>query len=103
MANLNPSKGREQKGLRPVLIASGNAMNDHLPLCIIYPLTTQIKNFIGDIILEANVTNGLSKKSEVLIFQIRTIAKERLKIKLGEVSNEIMKAAEDNLVKVLNY
>jgi mRNA interferase MazF len=42
-ANLNPSKGSEQAGFRPVVIVSGNLLNEHLPVVIVMPLTTKIK------------------------------------------------------------
>ena len=51
MADLNPLKGSEQQGIRPVVIVSGNAMNDNFGSCIICPLTTKIKNYAGGIAL----------------------------------------------------
>jgi mRNA interferase MazF len=47
VVDLNPVKGSEQKGIRPVVVISGNAMNDHLNIAIVCPLTTQIKNYAG--------------------------------------------------------
>ena len=82
-ANLNPAKGSEQMGLRPILIISGNLLNTYLPIVICCPLTTQIKNYKGNVILHPNAQNGLSKISEVLTFHIRSISKERLTKKLG--------------------
>ena len=41
--SLDPVKGREQKGFRPAVIISGDAMNDNLDEVIICPLTTKIK------------------------------------------------------------
>ena len=46
-ANLNPTKGREQRGIRPVVIISDNDMNDHMDICIVCPLTSKIKNYAG--------------------------------------------------------
>ncbi len=42
LADLNPVKGKEQFGIRPVFIIIGNAMNDHLGNAIVCPLTTKI-------------------------------------------------------------
>jgi len=42
LVDLNPVKGSEKEGLRPVVIVSGNAMNDNLPICIVYPLSSKI-------------------------------------------------------------
>lgn len=70
MANPDPTIDSEQKGTRPVVIISGNAMNDNFGLVMICPVSSKIKNFIGDIILEPNIENGLTSISEVLVFQV---------------------------------
>lgn len=44
MANLDPTKEREQAGFRPVLIKSGNLLNLHLEIVLICPLTTKLKH-----------------------------------------------------------
>ncbi len=103
LAQLNPVKGKEQSGLRPVVILSGNAMNDHFDLVISCPLSTKIKNFPGNIILKPNRKNGLAEKSEVIVFQIRTISKERLISKLGLLEIEEMDKLDENLLKILRY
>ena len=41
-ANLDPVKGSEQAGYRPVVIISGNLLNTHLPIAIVIPLTREI-------------------------------------------------------------
>lgn len=103
MADLNPKRGKEQSGLRPVLIISGNAMNDHFDLVIICPLSSKIKDFIGDIILNPSKSNGLKIKSEVLIFHVRSISKERLIKKIGKISIQEMNEVIENLNKILEY
>lgn len=103
MANLDPTIDSEQKGTRPVVIISGNAMNDNLGLVIICPISSKIKNFIGDIILEPNIENGLTSKSEILIFQVRTISKNRLISKTGHLSDNELKQIIFNLNKILKY
>ena len=89
--NLDPIKGREQKGYRPAVIVSGNAMNDHLDVILICPLTTSIKNYKGCLLLKKNDLNKLPKDSEVLTFHIRSIAKERLIKKVGVISDDELK------------
>ncbi len=103
LADLNPIRGNEQAGMRPVVIISGNAMNDNLNLSIICPLTTKIKNFPGDIILNQDETNGLNTKSEILIFQIRTITHNRFIKKIGAITDEQMKELVSKLNKILKY
>jgi mRNA interferase MazF len=46
-ADLNPVKGSEQAGMRPVVIVSGNLMNTYLNVVICCPLTSKIKNYKG--------------------------------------------------------
>ena len=77
-ANLNPGKGSEQKGFRPVVIISGNLLNQYLPVVIACPLTSKLKNYKGNVVLEPNADNGLTEKSEIMVFQIRSISKDRL-------------------------
>jgi mRNA interferase MazF len=102
-ADLNPVKGSEQRGIRPVVVISGNAMNDNLEIAIVCPLSTQIKNISGCLILEKNNTNGLSDDSEVLTFQIRTLSKERLTKKIGQITESELKTIKEGLNDILNY
>ncbi|HKJ42288.1 MAG TPA: type II toxin-antitoxin system PemK/MazF family toxin [Sunxiuqinia sp.] len=46
-ADLNPTRGSEQQGFRPVVIISGNLLNQYLPIVITCPLTTKIKTYKG--------------------------------------------------------
>ena len=103
MANLNPNKGKEQSGQRPVVIISGNAMNSHFDMVIACPLSSKIKNFIGNVILEPSKSNGLSLRSEILVFQIRSISKIRLQKRLGQIDSTEMVLIETNLDKILKY
>ncbi|MBK9736529.1 MAG: type II toxin-antitoxin system PemK/MazF family toxin [Saprospiraceae bacterium] len=103
MAGLNPNRGKEQSGQRPIVIISGNAMNSHFDLVISCPLSTKIKNFIGDVILEPSKTNGLKKKSEILVFQVKSISKDRLVQRLGQINTNEMAEVDDNLNKILKY
>ncbi len=85
MADLNPIIGSEQAGRRPVVILSGNLMNKFLQVVITAPLTSKIKNYQGNPILEPNGRNGLKATSELLIFHIRSVTKGRLIEKIGEI------------------
>lgn len=102
-ADLNPVQGSEQRGIRPVVIISGNAMNDHSGICIVCPLTSKVKNFAGCIILQPDQVNKLSQASEVLTFQIRTVAKQRLTNKIGEITQVQLEAIKAGLQDVLTY
>jgi len=102
-ANLNPYKGSEQGGFRPVVILSGNLLNRHLPVVITAPLTTRIKKYKGNPVLKPSGTNGLSKESELLVFQIRSVSKDRLVEKLGNIDPEELELAIRTLNDLLKY
>ena len=103
LADLNPKVGSEQSGVRPVVIISGNVMNDNFNLIITCPITSKVKNFIGGVVLQPNDTNGLSVKSEILTFHVRTISKERLTKKLGSITDQENELLMENLNKILRY
>ncbi len=103
MADLNPVLGSEQKGIRPVLIISGNSMNDNLGISIVCPLTSRIKNYAGCILLNPDVKNGLDQKSEIITFQVRTISHQRLRTKVGEVTAQQLKDIKTGLNEILIY
>ncbi len=102
-ANLNPVKGSEQAGFRPVVIISGNLLNQHLPLVIVAPLTSKIKNYKGDPILHPNKVNGLKNKSELLVFHIRSVSRDRLIEKAGTIENTELAQALKTLNDILTY
>lgn len=101
--NFNPTKGKEQRSIRPAVILSGDLMNDNYDLVIVCPLTSKIKNLRGNLVLSPTKKNGLKKKSEVLTFHIKSISKERLTRLRGKISKEELNTLKINLNKVLNY
>lgn len=103
LADLNPVRGREQKGMRPVVIVSGNVLNDYLPIVITCPLTSKIKGYKGNLILEPDELNGISTKSEVLTFHIRSLSKERLLKKVGRITDKQLEEIKSGLGDILRY
>ena len=102
-ANLNPTIGSEQSGMRPLLVISGNLLNSYLNVVICCPLTTKVKNYKGNLVLQPNNENNLSETSEVLTFHIRSVSKERLVRKLGEISKEDLYQVKKCLDEILRY
>lgn len=102
-ADLNPAKGREQAGLRPVLIISGNLLNQYMDIVICCPLTSKVKNYKGNPVLEPNKVNNLKQRSEVLTFHIRSVSKQRLVRMIGKVSNEEILFLKKSLDEILRY
>ena len=103
LVDLNPTKGKEQKGKRPAVIISGNMMNKNLGIFIICPISSKIKNYAGCVKLEKNKINKLNENSEIITFQVRTIAKERMIKKIGEITNEQLKEVFYSLNEVFYY
>ncbi|MFA6917848.1 MAG: type II toxin-antitoxin system PemK/MazF family toxin, partial [Candidatus Gracilibacteria bacterium] len=79
MANLNPTKGHEQAGMRPVLVMQNDILNKNLSTVIIAPITSNLssKGLLTTWFLSGK-TSGLNIDSVVLLFQIRTVDKLRL-------------------------
>lgn len=102
-ANLNPTRGSGQAGFRPVVIISGNLLNENLPVVIVMPLTSKIKNYKGNPVLIPSKTNGLKASSEMLVFHIRSVSKDRLIEKTGSISEEELSRALKTLNDILKY
>lgn len=103
LADLNPVMGSEQRGVRPVVIISGNAMNDNLGICIVCPLSSTIKRYAGCRVVRKSRETTLENDSEILTFQVRTISSSRFKKKLGEISNEDLNLIKKGLAEILTY
>ena len=90
-AELNPVVGSEQGGTRPVLIISNDIGNSHSPTVIIAAITgrTQTKAKLPTHTQLKDV-EGLDRDSIILLEQIRTIDKQRLKNHMGTMPNNIM-------------
>jgi mRNA interferase MazF len=103
LADLNPVKGSEQRGIRPVVVLSGNAMNSNLDVCIVCPLSSKINNYAGCLVLSSDAVNGLEVDSEIITFQIRTISGQRLIRKLGEITAKQFDVVKLGLNEILTY
>ena len=91
LANLNPYKGSEQGGKRPVIIIQNNVGNHYSPTVIVTAVTSR---FFKKRALPTHVpldNEELEKNSLALLEQIRTIDKSRLIRKIGRVPKEKMK------------
>lgn len=88
LASLNPAKGSEQSGRRPVLIISRESINQILPVVNIIPLTSRksvARNiYPNEVLLPADIA-GLKMDSIALCYQVRTLDKSRLEEDVGEL------------------
>lgn len=90
-ADLSPVVGSEQGGLRPVLIVQNDVGNKYSPTVIAAAITSQKEKSKLPTHIELDSYNcGLSKDSVVLLEQIRTIDKKRLKEKMGMLDDGFM-------------
>ena len=100
---LNPTKGSEQSGRRPAVIISGNLMNTYLNVVIVCPITSSVKKYKGNVVLNPSITNGLKTQSEILTFHIRSVSKERFHTKIGVISTELLTEIKAGLDDILRY
>jgi mRNA interferase MazF len=103
MASLDPVKGSEQSGHRPVLIVSGDLLNQNLSVRWVVPLTTKMPGYAGNPQLEPNDGNGLSQPSEVLVLHLRSMDRSRLIQRLGCVEPEVVRRVHETVGKILRY
>lgn len=97
-ADLSPVVGSEQGGVRPVLIIQNDVGNKYSPTVIVAAITSQINKAKMPTHIELSANEyGLSKDSVVLMEQIRTVDKKRLKEKIGHVSEELLPMIDDAL------
>ena len=96
-ANLNPTVGHEQAGLRPVLVLSREVFNKHSGTVIAVAITSQPQKAGFPLTLELS-SSKLPKKSWTKISQIRTLSVKRLGKKIGKASGKEL----DFIVEGLN-
>ena len=98
LANLNPFKGSEQGGKRPVVVLQNNIGNRHSSTLIIAPITSRVEKNTGQ---PTHVNIGRIGYNRVLsvvqLEQIRTIDKSRLRERMGKLDESTMNAVNDAL------
>ena len=95
LANLNPVRGSEQAGTRPVLIFQNNVINTFTTTVLTIPLTTNLRRAsLPSCLRIAKGEGGLAQDSVILCHQLRVLDKTRLYSKLGTVSPSTLSAVE---------
>ena len=91
LADLSPVVGSEQAGIRPVLVVQNDVGNKYSPTIIVAAVTSQMNKakLPTHVAIDA-ANNGLSKNSVVLMEQLRTIDKKRLKERIGTLDSELI-------------
>jgi mRNA interferase MazF len=94
-AELNPIRGSEQAGARPVLVVQNDVVNQFTTTVLAIPLTTNLRRAaLPSCVQVAAGEGGLTADSVLLCHQLRALDKSRLRDKLGEVSEETMISIE---------
>ncbi|HQE05668.1 MAG: type II toxin-antitoxin system PemK/MazF family toxin [Tepidanaerobacteraceae bacterium] len=97
-ADLNPVVGSEQGGIRPVLVVQNDIGNKYSPTVIIAAITSQIdKAKLPTHVELKSADYGLEKDSVILMEQLRTIDKRRLKEKITILDQDIMGKIDEAL------
>lgn len=97
-ADLSPVVGSEQGGVRPVLIIQNDIGNKYSPTVIAAAITSQINKAKMPTHIELGAKDyGLNKDSVILLEQIRTIDKKRLREKIGRIDDELMESVNNAL------
>ncbi len=99
-ADLNPVRGKEQAGRRPVLILSHDVFNARSGTVIAMAITSQPPRAGFPLTLELNV-RGLPKRSWVKISQIRTLAVERVGRRIARASSEQLLQLIEGLEEII--
>ncbi len=101
LANLNPYKGSEQGGTRPVVVLQNNDGNIYCPTLIIAPITSQIKKKNQPTHCYLEEVHGLLYPSMVCLEQIKTIDKSRVIRYIGRLTRKQMKMVDEACLESL--
>ena len=102
-ADLSPVIGSEQGGIRPVIIIQNDIGNKYSPTVIVAAITSQInKAKLPTHVEISSEEYGLNRDSVVLLEQVRTLDKKRLKEKIGHMTDSDMKKVNKALQISLN-
>lgn len=100
-ADLNPVRGSEQAGLRPVVVLSHDVFNDRSGTVIAMALTGQKPRAGFPLTLELKA-KGLPKRSWIKTSQIRTLATERIGRRIARASDEALERAIEGLSEIIS-
>jgi len=96
-ADLDPVLGSEQGGVRPVLIIQNDVGNRYSPTVIVAAVTSSLKKNALPTHIDIGEFSGLSKRSYILLEQLRTLDKRRLRNKVGRLPEEVMRQVDEAL------
>ncbi|MBR6689240.1 MAG: type II toxin-antitoxin system PemK/MazF family toxin [Clostridia bacterium] len=89
-ADLGEVVGSEQSGIRPVVVVQNNVGNKYSNTVIVLPITSRVKKKLPTHVSISKNKYGLEKDSIILVEQIRTLDKSRLKERIGRVDKKVL-------------
>jgi len=99
LANLNPTRGSEQAGIRPVLIFQNDLVSRFTTTVLAIPLTTNLRRAaLPSCVQITKGEGGLANDSVALCHQLRVLDQTRLQRKLGTVSQDTLSAVESRVM-----
>ena len=103
-ADLSPVVGSEQGGIRPVLVVQNDVGNKYSPTVIAAAVTSKINKAKLPTHIELSSNSyGLQKDSVILLEQIRTLDKRRLKERIGELNESTMTRVDKAILISLGF
>lgn len=102
-ADLSPVVGSEQGGVRPILIVQNDIGNKYSPTVIAAAVTSRVGKARLPTHIPVGTSSGLPKDSLVLLEQIRTLDKQRLKERIGTVPDSVMDDVNNALMISLGF
>jgi mRNA interferase MazF len=100
-ADLNPVRGHEQAGQRPVVVLSHDVFNERSGTVIAMAITSQEQRAAFPLTLELPAALGLTKRAWVKISQVRTLSAKRLGKRLGRVTPELLDQLIEGLSEII--
>lgn len=98
LANLSPTVGSEQKGIRPCLVIQNNGANMYSNTTVVCPISSNTRRLPHNLIVDPSKQNNLSNKSKIDILQVRTIDKSRIIKKIGELDQVYRNELRDRFI-----
>lgn len=97
LADLSPTIGSEQNGVRPVLVIQNDIGNKYSPTVIVLAITSKQKPKLPTHIPVSASISGLERDSVILVEQVRTLDKSRLLYKVGVMDEQVMEKVKKAL------
>lgn len=104
LADLNPRFGTEPGKIRPVVVVQTDSLNRHHPSTIVCPLTTKVAGFENPLrVAIPKGVSGLSRPSDILVDQVKSIDNRRLRRKLAALPDPYLTELRQKLLLILDF